>query len=335
MDKFLTSWSSGAKRKLSSSRDVKSMTASKPKKATLNQTYLDLGQRDFGKSVTCPLCGCLYIQGDMDDEATHQAFCKQKKKGLCLTTLRGHNVCTKLEGDRKVVEVLAGSHKSGLGDIQTALKTVRDELGSQAEFNAGDAADGVKYYLYLVGLSIRGVAVVETVNSKHVVRLSNTRRTCHVMTKAVGSSEGTLAGEKGSELDDSPLGSLCGRNPVAVVEQGKGKNEGDEEDEDEENNREQGGEGEGKGEERHVDHEESVLGISMIWVDDGWRRKGVAAQLCDTARRRFMFGTVVNRSQVAFSQPTEAGHAFALSYAGSNQGAGSIGASERSYLAYH
>ena len=58
----------------------------------------------------------------------------------------------------------------------------------------------------------------------------------------------------------------------------------------------------------------ATLGVKQIWVHEKYRRNNVARSLVDTARQHFMFGNIVLRSHVAFSQPTNDGLGFALSY---------------------
>ena len=59
--------------------------------------------------------------------------------------------------------------------------------------------------------------------------------------------------------------------------------------------------------------ESLAMGVQQIWVRDEYRRRGVARQLVDAARREFVCGGV-KKSSVAFSQPTAAGRQFAFSY---------------------
>ena len=55
----------------------------------------------------------------------------------------------------------------------------------------------------------------------------------------------------------------------------------------------------------------AVMGVCRIWAARDWRRKGVASALLDRACRGFVYGLPLLRSQVAFSQPTMSGAAFA------------------------
>ena len=58
----------------------------------------------------------------------------------------------------------------------------------------------------------------------------------------------------------------------------------------------------------------NILGIRLLWVNPKSRRKGVAQSLVDTARRQYFYETIVPKSKIAFSQPTDDGKKFAFSY---------------------
>ena len=60
------------------------------------------------------------------------------------------------------------------------------------------------------------------------------------------------------------------------------------------------------------------LGVKLIWVASRCRRKGIARRLLDSARKNFVFGSVVPITSIAFSQPSEEGFAFAKGYCGGN-----------------
>jgi len=64
-------------------------------------------------------------------------------------------------------------------------------------------------------------------------------------------------------------------------------------------------------------HNNTCIGIDLMWVDSKYRRQGIAQRLCDAVRRYFAYGLVVTKQQLCFSQPTQAGHAFAIKYSGS------------------
>lgn len=60
------------------------------------------------------------------------------------------------------------------------------------------------------------------------------------------------------------------------------------------------------------------LGVKLVWVAARCRRKGIARRLLDSARKNFVFGSVVPITSIAFSQPSEEGFAFAKGYCGGN-----------------
>lgn len=56
------------------------------------------------------------------------------------------------------------------------------------------------------------------------------------------------------------------------------------------------------------------LGVAQVWTAPAWRRRGLARSLLDAARAHAVYGHSVPWREVAFSQPTRAGRAFATSY---------------------
>lgn len=57
-------------------------------------------------------------------------------------------------------------------------------------------------------------------------------------------------------------------------------------------------------------------GISRIWVLQQYRRKGIATRLLECVRNHFMFGCVIAKESLAFSDPTPLGKRLAESYSG-------------------
>ncbi|XP_071145249.1 N-acetyltransferase ESCO2-like [Mytilus edulis] len=64
------------------------------------------------------------------------------------------------------------------------------------------------------------------------------------------------------------------------------------------------------------DPEPAAVGISRIWVFGQQRRTGVASKLLDAVRQWFQYGSYIEKSQVAFSDPTGDGKMFASKYTG-------------------
>ncbi|GCC16831.1 N-acetyltransferase ESCO2 [Chiloscyllium punctatum] len=60
--------------------------------------------------------------------------------------------------------------------------------------------------------------------------------------------------------------------------------------------------------------EEAICGISRIWVFSLLRRKQIASRMVDIVRKTFMYGTCLNKNEIAFSDPTPSGKLFASKY---------------------
>jgi N-acetyltransferase len=66
----------------------------------------------------------------------------------------------------------------------------------------------------------------------------------------------------------------------------------------------------------------AVVGVSRIWTSRAHRHKGIAANLLECVMSQFIYGMEIEREQVAFSQPTEAGAGLARSWFGEDTGWG-------------
>ena len=56
--------------------------ATTTKKASLQQLYLDLGQRDFAKQTICETCGMLFVHGLSEDAKEHKKMCHNFLHGV-------------------------------------------------------------------------------------------------------------------------------------------------------------------------------------------------------------------------------------------------------------
>ena len=233
------------------------------------QMFIDLGQKSFGKSITCKECGCFYLLGDLEDETMHKAFCKKKKEGLKLTNLKGYNIIETFEDDNMIIEINSNSNKYLSKDIKEAIDFVKQELGSSTS-NYSSSGNGsredVKCYLYLKGLGIQGLVISQSLvnmKSEQLVRLSDTKRTTDALIEEQEENEVIAENERGVDYT-----SAC------------------------------------------------QVGVDLIWVDSKCRRRGIAKKLCDSVRRHFMYGSLITKQNLAFSQPTSNGHCFAMAYSG-------------------
>ncbi|XP_064187882.1 N-acetyltransferase ESCO1 isoform X1 [Anguilla rostrata] len=65
--------------------------------------------------------------------------------------------------------------------------------------------------------------------------------------------------------------------------------------------------------------EPAVCGISRIWVFSMMRRKGIASRMIECLRNNFIYGSHLNKEEIAFSDPTPDGKLFATHYCGTSQ----------------
>lgn len=72
-------------------------------KKALEQTYLDLGQVDFGKRTVCNTCGMLYVHGLNEDSKQHSRICMDYMKGVPFAVPQARVVATDSKGS--IVEV--------------------------------------------------------------------------------------------------------------------------------------------------------------------------------------------------------------------------------------
>lgn len=61
------------------------------------------------------------------------------------------------------------------------------------------------------------------------------------------------------------------------------------------------------------------MAVRLIWVSAEHRRQGIASRLLDAAREHVVAGHVLQRRQLAFVQPTDAGCSLARAYTGSTR----------------
>lgn len=63
-----------------------------------------------------------------------------------------------------------------------------------------------------------------------------------------------------------------------------------------------------------------TMGITRIWTSSVHRSEGLATRLLDCAQENFMYGEILSKERIAFSQPTESGVALARKWYGKNSG---------------
>jgi len=64
------------------------------RKSHMQQMYLDLGQRDFGKQTICKTCGMLFVHGVLEDSKEHAKICQDIVLGVPFQTRSGRIIPT-------------------------------------------------------------------------------------------------------------------------------------------------------------------------------------------------------------------------------------------------
>lgn len=307
MDRFVLSLPRGnAKRKISPSRSG----MSQPKKQSTmsmggTQMFLDLGQKSFGATKQCQKCSMFYIVGDFDDEKRHKSFCDQSKKPLLLkgvidekqvvdTFQNEEGVC----GEDRIVlirGVESSKQKIDAGSLNQILETVQAALGSTLDLMESAEESCL---LFVRKKEILGCVIIEPVSRQALVPITKTMKTTDVNVNVEAAAQSKSLRK---------FGRVSAANVVTPVIDNK--------------HRTSVQPSESNAEKENVDPptEEETMGVKLVWVSDQARRKGVARKLVDSARTHFRFGTIIKREHVAFSQPTDQGLAFALSYTQKSQ----------------
>eukprot|EP01039_Chlorochromonas_danica_P005245 gene5242-5778_t len=256
-----------------------------PSKASRGQMYLDFGQRSFSRAQTCDLCGLLYVATDLDDVTEHKRFCRMARAPPTLPiTFSNHMQELTSWGngggcDEKVVRVGDGKSCEAL---KKAFLLAENCLGATEQYKV--AWKGL--YLYLVGRDVAGLLVVDEVVDSAVVELSFFEEVSSMTISDPVPSPPILPNVY---LDSSPSSITSPFRKVSLSAHPT----------------------------TPTPRNPSIrLGVRVIWIHPDYRRREIGHRLIDTARRFQFFGKVLSRQEIAFSQPTEAGFAFALKYSG-------------------
>ncbi|XP_059428137.1 protein CHROMOSOME TRANSMISSION FIDELITY 7-like isoform X1 [Corylus avellana] len=264
-------------------------TINKNKKRRYAQFHLDLGQSDFTLR-TCSTCGVKYAPGEEEDEKAHKAFHKVYTHGIPFKGWCNERVIHMpyTEGGR-IVLVLDCDPPAHRNKVEEVVKMMETELGSGWIY-----LKSCKVYMFISSQRIVGCLLAEPIKKAFKIL------SCLVD----GASDGTSIKEaarpnsttlqfgdvsfkrevkkRAHSLDCSEV--LDGNLNGAIICENEAV--------------------------------PAVCGIRAIWVTPSNRRKHIASQLLDAVRKSFCIGFVLERSQLAFSQPTSAGKVLASNYLG-------------------
>jgi len=258
MDKFIIHLPRGSKRSSDSSCSRKENSKVMPNKKTKQQMYIDLGQKSFGKTTTCPNCDFVYLIGDFEDEKQHKRHCSLKNNASVFCTAEKYSTIVRFDDDGKVV---VASVKAFQTDkcLQVLASQMQKEFGSSIDSLFSEVDDALSVYVRVSDGRAVGCLIHEHIPTRYCVVF-----------------------EKGNQLSDVDFANAS--YDKSCLSQAT------------------------------VRDDEFSLGIRYIWVHRDYRSKRVGSELVDAARKLTFFGSVVPKTNVAFSQPTESGLKFAFSY---------------------
>ncbi|XAR51148.1 hypothetical protein NMG60_11005698 [Bertholletia excelsa] len=256
------------------------------KKRSYAQLHLELGQSDF-LLRTCTTCGFKYAAGDEGDEKLHKAFHKNYINGIQFKGWRNEReICMPSLKRGRILLVLDDDPMPHKNKVQEVVKMMEMELGEGWIFHKN-----CKVYLFINSQRIAGCLVAEPTKMAYKVLLCSKegspkcpdikeRRTCPTALQfgeVIFQREVIRKASSASDMSESNLNGVILCEEEAVP---------------------------------------ALCGIRAIWVSPSNRRKRIASHLLDAARRTFCEGVTLELSQLAFSQPTSAGKALAISYTG-------------------
>ncbi|TKY61926.1 CHROMOSOME TRANSMISSION FIDELITY 7 [Spatholobus suberectus] len=289
----------------------RAVTVVKNKKRSYAQFHLDFGQSDFLLRA-CPACGIKFTPGDPHDEKSHNEFHKSYTQGIQFRVTSPLELslfailCSQfylipipifLQGWTKerviplpgveagrtilVAENDPSSHRK---KVEEVVRMMELELGSEWILH-----DLCKVYLFVSQHRVVGCLVAEPIEeafkvvSGSVAGPADRAKKRGVKTRSTTLQFGNVIFQREVERRVASV-SDSDRMEGAIFCDSKPT--------------------------------AAACGIRAIWVTPSNRRKGIASQLLDAVRKSFCTGLELERSQLAFSQPTSAGKALASSYTG-------------------
>ncbi|KAF8395463.1 hypothetical protein HHK36_019409 [Tetracentron sinense] len=259
------------------------------KKRSYAQFHLEVGQSDF-LLHTCSICGLKYACGEEGDEKVHTEFHKKytwgiQFKGWCKERV----VHVPSTGGCRIILVLDGDPPAQRNKVQEVVEMMEMELGGGWLIQKF-----CKVYLFISSQRIAGCLVAEPIKNAYRILSRSTAPVSSgdTTTKEVRSNSTVLKFGDVNFQREVMKRVPCVNSPEVPEKDLNGA---------------------------IFCENEPVLalcGIRAIWVTPLNRRKHIASQLLDAARKSFCMGFVLEPSQLAFSQPTSTGKALASSYSG-------------------
>jgi hypothetical protein len=276
---------------LERSNNLPSPTQPPPKKKRLVQMQLDLVSE---VSKTCKMCGMNYVPSHAEDAALHRKFHAMNVGGVDISKalverLRQNQVYS--GGDRSFIAVVSRRDPISLRNkASEVLKVVNTELG------AVPIPDEVLWSQTRKPIVASTQAQGENAQQPEkgiVDHLTSDRFKAYLFVqgqKCVGAclAERIQEAFRVLDQDDAAVRGPADADSSSISISATGT--------------------------------PAMLGISRIWTSNLHRKHGRATRLLDSARSDFLYGMVVDKAHVAFSQPTESGGQLARKWFGQRAG---------------
>ncbi|KAL0036207.1 hypothetical protein WJX79_007986 [Trebouxia sp. C0005] len=278
-----------------------------PNKRSFTQLHLDIGQANFA-CITCSVCGLIYAKGEANDEKVHALFHANCTQGVKFQGWQ-HERVVKWDGrEGRVLLVIPDDPATHLKKVKEICGVVEDHLGLCKGWLLSAP---YQVYLYISSSKyVLGCVVSERITSASPV-ISHSEACASDLVECKPSwSEGgvpqvhhdIVAGNTDYSAADGSVNAdaVATLDALDTASQSLSRPHTEVQTEILMTDRSKA--------------VKAVCGIKVVWVSAQARRQGIATQLLDTARCNCVAGYVVPRSQLAFSQPTQAGRRLAEQY---------------------
>ncbi|RMZ85337.1 hypothetical protein DV737_g779, partial [Chaetothyriales sp. CBS 132003] len=293
------------------------------KQANLVQSVLDFGQSLL--PVTCSQCGMAYTPSVAEDKALHEMFHHRHSAGIELgkaflkSAMRWCYEVPNIPG--AVVVVDRKISLPGRKVVQRVLEVVNKELGSvdikeedlwsQRPLPGEDESkkyDRYKAFLHVLNGKCVGICLAERIHqASRVLPESDDRADSLPLNTSPGRQDVEMsdcdatprANQRPTEikLADTTKSTL----PVALPSPPMSS-------------------APSSAIATSQDTVPAIVGVSRIWTSKAFRRKGIANNLLECVMNKFIYGMDIEKTEMAFSQPTESGAALARGWFGQDNG---------------
>lgn len=266
------------------------------KRKALKQLTLNFGQTPIHKALECPVCKMTYHRSSNQDRQIHSKYHDTFVLGPNYSSATRDKVITSFDDGTFIVEahipstmwVSSAGSGAGTATPPNSAGGVLEEVMSCIERDLGavkielDELRRMRVYYYVKDKRVLGAIVVEMCVVTHPViypqKNSTDDEVDYLSTSSPTTSAPTI---KTSAQTTNELVNMECEGVVVSKEE-----------------------------------VQSLIGISRIWTHSCQRRQGIASKLLTAVLQNIVFGTVVSAKQVAFSQPTALGYAFAKRFCG-------------------